>query len=79
METAIARNTSTQVTALSQAGKRKAFDALEEGFQSVYPNLRLRKSETDTEPDSSTPSGCLNCVPLSCPRNWSMELSFQIS
>lgn len=51
VETAIARNTSTQVAALSQAGKRKAFDALEEGFQHLYPKLKLRKSETDTEPD----------------------------
>ncbi len=33
VETAIARNTSTQVAALSQAGKRKAFDELEKGFQ----------------------------------------------
>ena len=51
VETAIARNTSTQVAALSQAGKRKAFDALENGFQRFYPKLKLRKSETDTEPD----------------------------
>lgn len=51
VETAIARNTSTQVAALSQAGKRRAFDELERGFQKTYPNLKLRKSETDTEPE----------------------------
>jgi hypothetical protein len=51
VETAIARNTSTQVTALSRAGKKKAFDKLEAGFQTVYPDLKLRKSETDTEAD----------------------------
>lgn len=51
VETAIARNTSTQVAALSQAGKRKAFDELERGFQKMYPSLKLRKSETDTEPE----------------------------
>jgi len=51
VETAIARNTSTQVAALSQAGKRKAFDELERGFQRGFPNLKLRKSETDTEAD----------------------------
>jgi hypothetical protein len=51
VETAIARNTSTQVAALSQAGKRKAFDALEKGFQRVFPDMKLRKSETDTEAD----------------------------
>jgi hypothetical protein len=51
VETAIARNTSTQVAALSQAGKRKAFDQLELGFQEEYPDLKLRKSETDTEPE----------------------------
>jgi hypothetical protein len=51
VETAIARNTSTQVAALSQAGKKKAFDELEKGFQKTYPQLKLRKSETDTEPE----------------------------
>lgn len=51
VETAIARNTSTQVAALSQAGKKKAFDELERGFQKVFPTLKLRKSETDTEPE----------------------------
>ncbi len=51
VETAIARNTSTQVAALSQAGKKKAFDELERGFQKVFPDLKLRKSETDTEPE----------------------------
>ena len=49
VETAIARNTSAQVAALSQAGKRKAFDQLEKGFQKEFPDLSLRKSETDTE------------------------------
>jgi hypothetical protein len=40
-----------ELSVLSQAGKRKAFDELERGFQKVYPELKLRKSETDTEPE----------------------------
>ncbi len=51
VETAIARNTSTQVTALSRSGKKKAFDKLELDFQKTYPDYKLRKSETDTESD----------------------------
>lgn len=48
-DTAIARNTSTNVAALSMAGKKQYFDDLETSFQRVYPALKLRKSETDTE------------------------------
>ena len=48
-DTAIARNTSTNVAALSMAGKKQYFDDLETSFQRVYPTLKLRKSETDTE------------------------------
>ena len=31
------------------AGKKQYFDDLETSFQRVYPTLKLRKSETDTE------------------------------
>jgi hypothetical protein len=43
----IARNFQNDVMALSIVGRRKQLDELEERFQKVYPDLRLRKSETD--------------------------------
>ena len=47
VETAIARNTSTDVKKISIAGKKNMFDALDESFRKTFPHLRLSKSETD--------------------------------
>ena len=48
VQTAIARNTSTNIQRLSMAGKKKSLDDLNDAFQKVYPDLELSKSETDT-------------------------------
>lgn len=45
---AIARNTSTNVSYLSIAGAKRYYDELDEHFRSHYPELKLKKSETDT-------------------------------
>jgi len=47
VETAIARNTSTDVKKISIAGKKNMFDDLDESFQKTFPDLKLSKSETD--------------------------------
>jgi hypothetical protein len=46
-EIAIARNTATKVSELAQAGKRAKFDDLEASFLKVFPDAKLRKSDTD--------------------------------
>jgi hypothetical protein len=46
-EVAIARNTATKVSELSQAGKQRKFDELIAGFVAVFPDAKLRKSDTD--------------------------------
>ncbi|MBR0698037.1 AIPR family protein [Bradyrhizobium lablabi] len=46
-EVAIARNTATKVSELAQAGKRAKFDDLETSFVRVFPDAKLRKSDTD--------------------------------
>jgi hypothetical protein len=46
-EVAIARNTATKVSELAQAGKQRKFDELIARFVEVYPDAKLRKSDTD--------------------------------
>ena len=46
-EISIARNFQNDVRAISIAGRRGQLDELEFAIQAVYPDLRLRKSETD--------------------------------
>jgi hypothetical protein len=46
-EVAIARNTATKVSELAQAGKRRKFDDLAASFVKVFPDAKLRKSDTD--------------------------------
>ena len=46
-EVAIARNTATKVSELSQAGKRQKFEDLRAGFVKVFPDAKLRMSDTD--------------------------------
>ena len=46
-EVAIARNTATKVCELAQAGKKRKFDDVEASFIKVFPDAKLRKSDTD--------------------------------
>ena len=46
-EVAIARNTATKVSELAQAGKQRKFDELIAHFVEVFPDAKLRKSDTD--------------------------------
>lgn len=46
-EVAIARNTATKVSELAQASKRAKFIDLENSFLRVFPEAKLRKSDTD--------------------------------
>ena len=46
-EVAIARNTATKVSELAQASKRAKFVDLETSFLKVFPDAKLRKSDTD--------------------------------
>jgi hypothetical protein len=48
-ETAIARNTATPVKSITQAGKRGHLDELEQSIKAKYPDLNIRKSETDID------------------------------
>ena len=48
VETAIARNTATNVQRVSMAGKKRYFDDLNASFRIVFPSLELSMSETDT-------------------------------
>jgi len=48
---AIARNTSTNVSYLSIAGAKRYYDELDEHFRAHYPDLKLKKSETDSGDD----------------------------
>jgi hypothetical protein len=47
-EVAIARNTATKVSELAQASKRAKFIDLESSFLKVFPEAKLRKSDTDS-------------------------------
>ena len=47
VETAIARNTSTNIQRISIPGKKQYFDDLNESFRKVFPKKQLSKSETD--------------------------------
>ena len=46
-EVAIARNTATKVSELSQAGKRQKFEDLRANFVKMFPDAKLRMSDTD--------------------------------
>ena len=46
-DVAIARNTATKVSELAQAGKKRKFDEMEETFVKMFPEAKLRKSDTD--------------------------------
>ena len=48
-DTAIARNNNLKVKDLSKAGKKHLFDEMQKSFQRVYPDLKLRMSESQTE------------------------------
>lgn len=48
VETAIARNTATNVQRISMAGKKRYFDDLNTSFRAVFPDQELSMSETDT-------------------------------
>jgi hypothetical protein len=48
METAIARNIVTPVKSLSEAGARNQLDDLEKSIQEVFPEAKIRKSESQT-------------------------------
>jgi hypothetical protein len=47
VETAIARNTATPVKSISQAGARGHLEDLEQSIREAFPEMRIRKSETD--------------------------------
>jgi len=47
VETAIARNTATPVKSISQAGARGHLEELEKSIQTLHPDIKIRKSETD--------------------------------
>ena len=47
VETAIARNTSTNIQRLSMAGKKQYFEQLDVSFKKKFPKLDLSRSETD--------------------------------
>ena len=49
VETAIARNTATPVKSISQAGARGQLSDLEKSIQDVWPDIRIRTSETDED------------------------------
>lgn len=49
VETAIARNTATPVKSISQAGARGHLDELEKSVQQKYPDIKIRKKETDID------------------------------
>jgi hypothetical protein len=49
VETAIARNTATPVKSISQAGARGHLDELENSIQKKFPNIKIRKKETDED------------------------------
>lgn len=49
VETAIARNTATPVKSISQAGARGHLDELEKSVQRKFPDLKIRKKETDVD------------------------------
>jgi hypothetical protein len=48
-EIAIARNTTTRIQDLSQAGKRGYFDEIDAAFQRANPGSKLARSETDLD------------------------------
>ncbi len=48
-ETAIARNTATPVKSISQAGARGHLEDLEKSIRTKYPDIKIRKSETDED------------------------------
>lgn len=50
-ETSIARNFQNDVKPLSIAGRMRRLDDLNDSFQKVYPDLKLRKSETELSDD----------------------------
>jgi hypothetical protein len=49
VETAIARNTATPVKSISQAGARGHLDELEQSIRKKFPELKIRKKETDVD------------------------------
>lgn len=49
VETAIARNTATPVKSISQAGARGHLDDLEKAVRKIRPDIKIRKSETETD------------------------------
>ena len=51
VETAIARNTSTNIQRVSMYGKKKYFDEMNLRFQRTFSDKQLSKSETDTGDD----------------------------
>lgn len=48
VETAIARNVATPVKSLSEAGARNQLDDLERSIQELFPDKKIRKSESQT-------------------------------
>jgi hypothetical protein len=50
-ETSIARNFQNDVMSISIAGRRKQFDELEQAFKKEFPDLKLRKSESELPSD----------------------------
>jgi hypothetical protein len=48
VETAIARNTATPVKSISQAGARGHLEDLEKSIKRIHPQIKIRKSETET-------------------------------
>ena len=51
VESAIARNSSTNVQKISMLGKKKYFEEMDTEFQKVFPSLKLAISETSTGPE----------------------------
>jgi hypothetical protein len=49
VETAIARNTATQVKSISQAGARGQLEDLERSIQRLRPSAKIQKRETDVD------------------------------
>lgn len=49
VETAIARNTATPVKSISQAGARGQLDDLEKSIQEMWPDIQIRKKETEVD------------------------------
>ena len=61
VETAIARNTSTNIQRVSMYGKKKYFDEMNLRFQRTFPDKQLSRVRLTPATISSTRSACCRC------------------